>query len=313
MRKFLLTITIGALICGCTKSTPPDSNKIILARVGDEVVNLKDFARAFRPYLNHEGSFEEQKVSVLQQLITDKLIINEANKNGIMVTSSELMTHVQKIKNGLTYAQWKEVLKSSGVHEYEWQEEQQKSLRVQKTIKNLISKKVKVKEKESKAYYDSHPNQNRRAAERRIRHILLSTEDEANQVRDRLLKGESFSELAKKHSISPDAEKGGDMGYLAKDELIPAYSSAWGMRSGEISEVIKTNYGFHIFKALGKRKSKILSYWGRRDEIRAQLRMDKERKAYKELLSKLYENEKIYTYPDVIAGISPELLASLSL
>ena len=85
----------------------------------------------------------------------------------------------------------------------------------------------------------------------RALHILVKTETEANEIKGLLNSGKDFAELAKERSTGPNAEKGGDLGSIHKGDLLPELDSALRkLKAGEISDVIKSELGFHIFKRL---------------------------------------------------------------
>ena len=85
----------------------------------------------------------------------------------------------------------------------------------------------------------------------RALHIFVKTEDEANEIKKLLNSGRDFAELAKERSKGPNAEKGGNLGVIHKGDLLPELDSAIRkLKLGEISGVIKSELGFHVFKRL---------------------------------------------------------------
>ena len=110
-----------------------------------------------------------------------------------------------------------------------------------------IFKKVSVGDEEVVEYFNNHQNEFSKSERVVIRQIVLATEKEANEVRNKAAKG-NFEELAHKHSIAPEAENGGLIGPFAKQEMPRIFDIAFTMRPGEIRGVVKSNYGFHIFR-----------------------------------------------------------------
>jgi len=86
------------------------------------------------------------------------------------------------------------------------------------------------------------------------RHILLSTEDEANQVLAKLKAGADFTTLAKTYSLDQTtAQKGGDLGFFPRGLMAPEFEqAAFSLAPGEISGVIKTQFGYHILQVIEK-------------------------------------------------------------
>jgi peptidyl-prolyl cis-trans isomerase C len=85
----------------------------------------------------------------------------------------------------------------------------------------------------------------------RALHILVSTEEEAREIRKLIDQGADFKQLAKERSKGPTAEKGGDLGVIAKGDLLPELDKAISsLNVGAVSDVIKTDFGFNIFKRI---------------------------------------------------------------
>ena len=108
---------------------------------------------------------------------------------------------------------------------------------------------------EIREYYEKHRNEWGHEEQVRARHILLPGADEANSVLERLQKGQDFAAEARLHSTAPDAVNGGDMGYVARGQLPDSLEKLlFDLKPGDLSSVIKTPYGFHIFLVVEKRE-----------------------------------------------------------
>lgn len=125
----------------------------------------------------------------------------------------------------------------------------------------------------------------------RARHILVATEDEAKAVLAELKKGAKFEELAKTKSKDPSAAaQGGDLGYFTKDQMVPEFSDvAFKLAKGELSEPVKSQFGWHIIQVEDKRKKPAPEF----DAVKPQLEAFVTRKAQAELVTKLRESAKI--------------------
>ena len=87
--------------------------------------------------------------------------------------------------------------------------------------------------------------------EMRALHIMVATKEEAEAVLAELKSGKDFAEIAKKKSKGPNAKNGGDLGYFMKGDFQPEFENAIEKtKVGGISEIVKTNMGYHIFKRL---------------------------------------------------------------
>lgn len=116
----------------------------------------------------------------------------------------------------------------------------------------------KVTDAEAKAFYDEQAKKASANPQVHARHILLKTEEKAKEVREKAAKGEDFGELAKTYSTGPSASSGGDLGYFGKGQMVPEFSAvAFALKPGEISEPVKTKFGWHIIKVEDRRESSL--------------------------------------------------------
>lgn len=87
----------------------------------------------------------------------------------------------------------------------------------------------------------------------RAEHILVKTEDEAWAIKSKIDEGENFEALAKKYSICPSKEKGGDLGYFTRGQMVPEFeNAAFSTPIGDVSDPVKTRFGWHLIKIIRK-------------------------------------------------------------
>jgi peptidyl-prolyl cis-trans isomerase C len=102
---------------------------------------------------------------------------------------------------------------------------------------------------EIKAAYDKETSKVTATERVRARHILVASEKEANDIEDKLAKGSKFEDLAKQYSLDGSKDYGGDLGYFTAPEMVKAFSdAAFGLKVGQISKPVKTDYGWHIIR-----------------------------------------------------------------
>jgi peptidyl-prolyl cis-trans isomerase C len=91
-------------------------------------------------------------------------------------------------------------------------------------------------------------------AEVRASHILVSSEQEALNLYNQIKSGKKFEKLAKKHSDCPSSKKGGDLGYFTRGKMVREFEdAAFNMETGQVSQPIKTQFGFHLIKVTDRR------------------------------------------------------------
>jgi len=138
--------------------------------------------------------------------------------------------------------------------------------------------------------YDEAVKQMPAEEEVHARHILLPTEDEAKAVLADLKKGGDFAAAAKEKSKDPAAAEGGDLGYFTKDQMVPEFSEvAFKLDKGQVSDPVKTQFGWHVLKVEDKRQRQPPAF----DTVRDQVENYAVRKAQVELVGKLRADAKI--------------------
>ena len=124
----------------------------------------------------------------------------------------------------------------------------------------------------------------------RARHILVETEDEAKNLLEQIKGGADFATLAKERSKDPGAAEGGDLGYFTKDQMVPEFADvAFKMYPGQLSNPVKTQFGWHIIKVEDKRAKQPPEFDKVKDQIEAYLA----RKSQTEFIGKLRQSAKI--------------------
>ena len=138
--------------------------------------------------------------------------------------------------------------------------------------------------------YDDAIKQMGDEQEVRARHILVETEDQAKAIQADLKKGADFAELAKQKSKDPAAADGGDLGYFTKDQMVPEFADvAFKLDKGQISDPVKTAFGWHIIKVEDKRKKPAPTY----DQVKDQLATVVVQQSQADLVNKLRNQAKI--------------------
>lgn len=149
-----------------------------------------------------------------------------------------------------------------------------------------LRERIAVSEEEIGAYFDAHEKEY--LYEYRVRHILVGTLEEAENVMD-LLERNSFPWVANRYSIDPVARRGGDLGYLTKGNMIPEFEQViFDMEPGEVSDIVKSDFGYHIIMLVGTREALVkVHYADVREQIMNKLLIEKREKAFDDLTASL--------------------------
>lgn len=158
--------------------------------------------------------------------------------------------------------------------------------------KELISKRIEENITETKISdsYKKLVDELKNKEEIKARHILVAKEEEAKEIVAKLKAGEPFEELAKQKSIDPAKDKGGDLGYFSKGQMIKSFEdTAFALKINEISAPVKTDFGWHIIKLEDKRKVVPPTI----EESRNQLKAELTQQFIQEYTNKLFNDAKV--------------------
>jgi peptidyl-prolyl cis-trans isomerase C len=154
-----------------------------------------------------------------------------------------------------------------------------------------------------KKTYDEVAKEQKPETEVHARHILVATEDDAQAALKRVKAGEDFAKVAKELSKDPGSE-GGDLGWFTKDRMVPEFAdAAFKLEVGQISEPVKSQFGWHVIKLEGKREKTFPPF----DEVKDQVARYVVQKAEEEMIVKLRKDAKIerLTAPADAAPVAP--------
>ena len=154
---------------------------------------------------------------------------------------------------------------------------------------------ISVSEEEIEEYFEDNEREYR--YEYRVSHILVNTFEEAENVLE-MLGTRSFSWVADRYSVDPVARRGGDLGYLTKGNMIPEFESVvFDLAPGGISDIIRSDFGYHIIKLIGTREAQVkVSLDDVRERILNGLLMEKRQKAYERFHDEILSSADIEYY-----------------
>jgi foldase protein PrsA len=190
---------------------------------------------------------------LLDQMINEIILQQKAEKEKVEVTSKEIDAKIEEMKKQFPNEQVFKQQLSRGNMTIEMLRHQLKNRLL---LEKILSKDVTVTDGEIKEYFEANKKAFSTPEVMNASHILVKTKAEANEIVKELKEGADFAKLAKKHSIDPATkDKGGELGFFSREQLVPAIAEeAFSLKTGEISDVVQTSYGYHIIKA-GEKKA----------------------------------------------------------
>lgn len=246
----------------------------IIAKVDNYIVLKSELDRAYLDYLANGGrQSEETRCQFLALLIRNKLMMAKAEIDSVVVLDEEVDANTQSRINMIlaqsgNSAQQLEAIYGKSMEQIRLElRDQIKEQMVVREMERTISADIAVTPAEVKRFFSRIPQDSLPyfSAEVEVAQIVRkakvnnqqkeATKRELIAIRDRILRGEDFSELAKRHSDDPSVTyNGGDMGWVGRGQMVPEYeATAFRLEKNEISQPFETEYGFHIMQLLDRR------------------------------------------------------------
>ena len=212
----------------------------------------------------------EQKRKVINQLVERELYIKVAKKEGIE-KDPQFAIELEKVKENLILDIW---------------------------MKNRL-KDIVIADSEIERYYRENDSKFHQSASASARHILVSTESEAKDIIKKLEYSsnpeERFIELAKRYSTGPSGKNGGDLGWFAKDQMVPEFSNAtFALNKGDYTHIpVQTHFGYHVIYLTDKKSAGKMEFSKVKEKIANSLKLKKFKEDLKNLSKKLRKSANI--------------------
>ena len=214
----------------------------------------KSYTAQKRPFPKPgSAEYEQLKGQAVTFLIQRAEFQQEADNMGIKVTSDQVDKRIQQLKKqfyGGSDARYKKALTQQGLTEDQAKDEVRAQIISEELFKKVTAD-VKVSPAAVKAYYTSHKSQYGQPETRQVRHILVQKKALADSIYAQLKSGANFATLAKKYSKDPGSASNGGKLTISKGQTVPQFDKvAFQLKKGELSQPVKTQYGYHVIQAL---------------------------------------------------------------
>ena len=250
------------------------------------------------------------KNDILNNLIDRELLYQESQKMKITVDSNAVADQMATIKQRFqSPAEFEAAIKELNVSEADIQSQISRDLAIRELIDKQVTQKVVVTEEETKAYYDANPDQFKQPEQVKARHILIKVDpnssetqkaearQEIKEIQQKLQNGDDFAGLAKEYSQGPSSVKGGDLGFFRRGQMVkPFEDAAFALKPNEISDIVETQFGYHLIKVEEKKPETTLVFADIKDRLNQHLKEKKIDKEAKEYIEELKKDAKIEKY-----------------
>ena len=252
---------------------------------------------------------------VLEGMIVEQLLDGKVKENNIIVTEEEVVGHLEKAaaQQNLSLSDIKEMMEARGQSFDEAKQRIKKGMAYQKLMDTQWAGKINVTEDDAKKYYSENKTKFETPEQVRASHILIKpdTNDpnaDPNQAKAKakakaedLLKqikgGADFAELARANSACPSSKQGGDLDFFGRGQMTPPFEkAAFALKPGQVSDVVETQFGYHIIKLTDHKDANTTPFEQAKDDIVKMLTQNKQGDLAEEYIASLKANANI-VYP----------------
>jgi peptidyl-prolyl cis-trans isomerase C len=265
----------------------PEKLPAVLARVNGEDVTLAEVEDYVRNLEGRGGPLpadQRDRVyrGVIDQMVGYKLLVQEATKRKVAVPDTEVDARIAQLKQQFpSESVFMQALIDRKMSMTKLKDDARRDLAIGRLIEDEIAPKVAVKPEQLEAFYKTNPDQFKQPERVRASHILISVPEngdaaaktaakkKAEQILKDLKGGKDFAALAREHSQDPgSAANGGDLGLFAQGQMVgPFNDAAFTLKPGATSDLVETQFGFHIIRVAEKQPARTVPL----EEVRPQL------------------------------------------
>jgi peptidyl-prolyl cis-trans isomerase SurA len=305
----------------------------VVAKVNSEIITLSSVNERVellrQKYIGETESRSEKEVldEALNTIVEEKLQLQEGKKRGLEVDDSAVEAAVKDIeqKNGLQEGQLATMLESEGRSMESYKNHIRDQILVSKVTRFELGSRVSISERNIAKYYHKNQKDFWDPGKARVRHILILTEKglsadkkkekylQAKEILGEVKSGKDFADAAREYSEDISASEGGDVGFVEKGKMVPEFENAvYSMEEGEISDIVETEYGYHIIKVEEVLKGGTLPLKDVKNKIQFILSNEKQKSAYEEWIAELrksafieislFEDAKKYTNSNMVSS-----------
>ena len=292
----------------------PEQLPEVVARVNGEAINKSDLERAVRDIEGRAGGPvpPEQRDRVyrglLDRLVGYRLLVQEANTRKVAVPDADVDQRMNAIRQQFpNEEEFKKQLDARHLTVEQIRTDARADMAIGKMVDDEIGKKVAPTTEAVKAFYDENPQSFKAPETVKASHILVSVpanadaaaKAKAREKAEGLLKdvkaGKDFAELAKANSDDPgSAQNGGDLGYFQQGQMVgPFNDAAFSLKPGTTSELVETQFGFHIIKVVDKKDAHTVTLDEARPKIQEYLEQQNRQKETEAFVNALRTKGKV--------------------
>ena len=238
-----------------------ENNNVLAVVGGKQITNadvdamIASMGQQGQAYMSPQG-----RAMILEELIAQKLLLLDATRN-LYEREPAFKEQLARVKEDLL---------------------------INYAVGKVVSG-VRVTDDEAKKFFDENPDQFMGQETVSASHILVDSEEKANELLAKITAGEiSFEDAARENSSCPSSREGGSLGEFGRGQMVPEFDSAcFSMEVGEVRGPVQTQFGYHLIRLDGKKAAETLHFGDVREAITRQLTMEKQQAAYRSKINQL--------------------------
>jgi peptidyl-prolyl cis-trans isomerase C len=305
---------VGAWVsAGCrTRAAPPTDDEVV-ARVNGEILSRAAFEKELERELESLDPVEPRgpeqigpiRLALLDTTIDRMLLLQAARKVNISAAPEEVDERILRISSDYPAEGFEKALARGKLSMPELRRRTAELLMLEKLFEEHVYPRVSVTEEEIHQSYEQHRDQFMVPEQVRAAQIVVRSLEEARRLQQQLRQGKKFADLARKYSLSPDAKVGGDLGFFPRGVMPRSFDEvAFRLAVGQVSDVVTSDYGYHLLQVLERRPARKGELDAVRREVEQKLIQRKRADAQKIYLANLRREGQIVVNEPVLQALT---------
>jgi parvulin-like peptidyl-prolyl isomerase len=277
------------MLVGCAEEVPRESRVVL--EIAGRPVTLGEFERFLRTSVQQESPVLSSEVmaALFDQFVEEQLLLRAADDAGIRADPRLVAQRMSALRSASPGAEGSPTTASIQASEDSVANDVERQARIERLVSAEALATVELDESEVAAYYESHREDFVKPDTVDVSQILVASEEGARELRQAILaRRTAFEDAAREFSQGPEAAAGGRLGAFARGELPPSFDAAvFDLKPGAISDVVATDFGFHLFRVNSRTEEQPLSLDEVREAVRVELLREKSDAAMKRYVAEL--------------------------
>jgi peptidyl-prolyl cis-trans isomerase C len=273
---FVSFISLGVVFSSAAIAAEKAPSTNAAATVNGTAISEKEFGQSLN-FVKQRSAMQGQEIpdeqlpgikkNILENLINTELLYQAATKEKVTIDETKLETQWSRVEQRMKEnAEYRKNIEQMNMSADEMKDQMKRQMMIEQFVTDRFVNTVTISEEEITAYYDGNKKMFHTPQQVKASHILIKVDEKENgksqaeakkQIEDiqkQIKDGTDFADLAEKHSQCPSSKKGGDLGYFGRGQMVkPFEDTAFGMKEGDISDVVTTQFGYHLIKVTGKK------------------------------------------------------------